>query len=140
MKMSQKFKKTIQIKFHQADPAGILFFGNVLMLAHECFEDLVQVAGIPWKEWFGGKNFIAPIRHTETNYMAPFPAGESFEIEASVVSFGDSSMKMRYLFKKLDKVHAEVLMVHAFLSMPAKEKMTIPENLRAALKPYVETT
>lgn len=139
VKMSQKFNKTIQIKFRDADPAGILFFGNLLALSHDCFEDFIAAVGITWKEWFTVTDFMIPIRHTETNYLAPMPAGEIFVIEASVASLGETSFKMKYQFKKSDKVHAEAMIVHAFMSAKTKQKMPIPETLRKKLSVYLET-
>lgn len=138
VKMSQKFKKTIQIKFREADPAGIMFFGNALALAHDCFEEFIEAAGIPWKEWFTIKDHLIPIRHTETNYLAPMPAGEIFVIEACVAHIGETSFKMKYQFKKGEKVHAEVLMVHAFMLISTKEKASVPERVRSAFKPFIE--
>jgi len=133
-----KFQKEISIRFREADPAGILFFGHVFSLAHDCFEDFIQAAGFAWKDWFHIKDHLIPIRHTECNYHKPFIPGEKYSVTATVARLGNSSFQMRYVFAKGEARHAEVLMTHTFLSLQTKEKISVPDKVRDRLKPFVE--
>lgn len=73
MKASKTFHTEIQIRFREADPAGILFFGHVFALAHDCFEGFIEETGFGWKNWFNVRGeYLVPIRHTEANYLRPF--------------------------------------------------------------------
>ena len=135
--MTKSFKSEIQIHFRQADPAGILFFGQVFSLAHDCFEGFIADTGIGWKAWFHNKEHIVPIRHTECNYLKPFFAGEKYMITATVAKFGESSFQMQYVFSKDNAVHAEVKMVHAYIDAKTKQKVLLPLNIKEKLTPYL---
>lgn len=136
--MASQFQKEIQIRFHEADPAGILFFGNIFALAHGCFEDFIQAAGFTWKEWFHTKDYMIPIRHTESNYLKPFRPGEKYQVTVTVAKIGNSSFQMKYLFSSALGTHADVRMTHAFLEAKSLQKTSVPETVRNRLKVYLD--
>ncbi len=135
--MTEPFQKKIQMHFREADPAGILFFGNIFGLAHDCFEDFIQAAGFTWKEWFQTKDYLIPIRHTESNFLKPFLPGDSYQIHASVLKIGNSSFQMNYEFKSQDTTHAVVTMTHTFLDARSREKISVPSSVRDRLGVYL---
>lgn len=134
--MATQFQKEFQLHFREADPAGIMFFGNVFSLAHDCFEDFIQAAGFTWQEWFKTTEYIVPIRHTESNYLKPFIPGDQYQITASVDRLGDSSFTMKYVFAQGTQIHAEVKMTHTFLDARSKNKISVPTTVRDRLKVY----
>ncbi len=134
--MAAHFQKEIFIHFRDADPAGIMFFGNIFGLAHDCFEDFIQAAGFTWQEWFQTKDYFVPIRHTESNYLKPFMPGETYQVIASVSRMGDSSFQMKYDFQKQETLHATVTMTHTFLDARNKAKISVPTLVRERLKAY----
>jgi acyl-CoA thioesterase FadM len=93
--MSETFQSRIQIKFHEADPAGIMYFANIFSLAHDTFELFIQKAGYTWAEWFKQTEYIIPIRHAECDYLRPFKAGDVYDVQAMVSEFSTSSFKMK---------------------------------------------
>lgn len=133
----KSFTKEIQIQFRQADPAGILFFAEVFSLAHDCFESFVDTCGIGWKTWFQSHDHIAPIRHTDANFLKPFFAGEKYQIKTNVLKIGESSFQMLYVFSQKGQIHAQVTMVHAFLDMKTRQKTAVPPHLKEKLSPYL---
>lgn len=138
MDSSKTFQTEIQIRFREADPAGILFFGNIFSLAHDCFEGFITDTGIGWKNWFNLQGeYLVPIRHSECNFLKPFFAGEKYQISANLSRIGESSFQMRYVFTKNGDSHAEVAMVHAFMDAKTKQKISIPEPIRTKLSPYL---
>lgn len=138
--MHQQYKKEIQIRFREADPAGISFFANIFDLAHDCFEDFIQQAGISWKEWFQSSEYNVPIRHTECTFHKALHAGEKYSIVATVSQMGNSSFTMKYLFIQNNHVHADLKMTHVFLSARSKEKMSIPASIHPLLANFADTT
>lgn len=133
-----QFRKEIQLRFREADPAGILFFGNVFSLAHDCFEDFIQDAGFTWKEWFHTKEYLIPIRHTESNFLKPFRPGEKYTITATVARIGDSSFQMKYVFSQGSNIHADVRMTHTFLEAKSHQKISVPDTVRNRLNRYLD--
>ncbi len=138
MKASKTFQTEIQIRFREADPAGILFFGHVFALAHDCFEGFIEETGFGWKNWFNVRGeYLVPIRHTEANYLRPFFAGQRYQITAQVQKLGETSFQMHYVFSQNGSTHAEVSMVHAFMDAKTKQKMPVPASVKEKLTPYL---
>lgn len=136
--MTRSYKKSIQIRFREADPARIMYFANLLDIAHDSFEDFIQDVGFSWKEWFKDTPSLVPIRHAECDYKAPFIPGEHYDVHVSVSGFRETSFQMKYVFKKGDHVHAVVKMVHAFLDPATKQKKRVPDDVRKRLEPFLD--
>lgn len=136
--MAAHFEKEIHLRFREADPAGIMFFGNIFGLAHDCFEDFIQAAGMTWNEWFHTKDYIVPIRHAECNYLKPFRPGQKYSVRASVAKITTSSFQMKYVFSSGSDVCAELQMVHTFVDSKSKQKISVPPSIRKILSPYLE--
>lgn len=136
--MSETFKNQIQIKFHEADPAGIMYFANIFTLAHDTFELFIQKAGYSWAEWFKENRYMIPIRHAECDYLRPFRAGDVYEVNVVVSEFSTSSFKMQYTFKQNQNDHAVVRMVHTCLDGKTFKKTDLPSDVKQKLSPYLK--
>ena len=141
MKKNKTFIRKVQIRFHEADPAGIVYFANVFSLAHDTFEEFIEAAGIPWQEWFRKGPYFVPIRHAECNYLAPFRPGQKYQVHAQVSRLGTTSFQMQYTFEsittKKKQIHAVVTMVHSFVNSKTKNKMKVPVRYQKALQPFL---
>lgn len=133
----QTFKTTTTIKFHQCDAAGVMFFGNIFSLAHEAFEEFVVATGYQWKEWFGSKECLVPIRHTEADYKAPFLPGHTYEIAVSLDAIGETSFKIKYELSEHGNLHAIVKMVHVATDASNWQKIKLPALMKTRLQPYL---
>ncbi len=139
--MAAIFQKEVPIRFSQSDQAGIMFFGNIFGLAHDCFEDFLTEAGLAWKEYFRNPEFIVPIRHTECNFLRPFFPGSSYLVQVSVRKMSETTFQMQYVFldpKTPESPCAELRMVHTFLEAKTKKKTKIPEKIRVQFSKYLE--
>ncbi len=137
--MKQIFRTQKTLTFKEADPAGIMFFGNIFGIAHDAFEEFIVAAGYTYTEWFGPKEYIIPIRHTDANYFSPFFPGKTYQIDITVGKIGESSFQMKYLFSHNGKKNAVVTMVHTVANKTTMQKMALPELIRTRLIPYLET-
>jgi acyl-CoA thioester hydrolase/1,4-dihydroxy-2-naphthoyl-CoA hydrolase len=138
--VARKFEKQIQIRFREADPAGILFFGHVLSLAHDVFEDFIPATGLTWADYFQAKEHIAPIRHAEIDFLAPMRPGHPYEVSVTILKISDSSFQTKTVFSEGSKQHAVVKTVHTFLNSKSFQKIPVPEKFRQAFTPYLEAT
>ena len=134
--MSEIFKSEVSIKFHQADPAGIMYFAHIFTFAHDTYEAFIQACGFNWNEWFRDHKYIIPIRHTACDFLRPFKAGELYEIEAHVSEISSSSFTMNYEFIKDNHKHAIVKMVHTCLDQKTFQKTELPEIVRTSFAKY----
>ncbi|MFP5520513.1 MAG: acyl-CoA thioesterase [Bdellovibrionia bacterium] len=135
--MNNLFKTTHTLTFREADPAQIMFFGNILGLSHDAFEEFIRSTPVGWKGYFGRREVIIPIRHSTVDFKSPFFPGETYDIEVSVAAISDHSYTSRYVFKKDDKLHAEVKLVHAFVDPKTKSKVKIPDDLKTLFEKYL---
>ncbi len=122
------YKTQIRIKFREADPARIMFFGNILDITHDVFEEYIQFVGYSWKEWFEPKDFMVPIRHVEVDFLIPFIAGDVYDVEACVESIGNTSFVMKYVYSSAKGTHCIVKQAHAFLDFKTKQKIPVPSS------------
>lgn len=129
-------KKTLT--FREADPAGIMFFGNIFGFAHDAFEEFIVAAGYTWKEWFHNQDYLIPMRHTSADFLAPFRPGETYDVAVTVEAFRETSFKMKYVFSKDGRTHAVVGIVHAVLSSKTRAKTALPESMKSRLQKYLE--
>lgn len=127
------YRWSSQIRFHQADPAGWMFYGAAFELAHDCFEDFVGHLEIPRKDWFESKKIAVPVRATQANYLAPLRAGDHFEIQMSLTKIGDSSLTAQFRFFKKDTLCLEIESTHVFMSVESQTKCPIPPEIKDRL-------
>lgn len=132
------FKTTRTLTFRDTDLAKIMFFGNIFDFTHDAFEQFVVASGLSWKEYFLNHDFAIPIRHAESDFRAPLLAGETYDIAVTVVQFGESSFKMKYVFSRDAKTHATVHLVHAVLDLKTKNKAPLPEMIKTHFRKYLE--
>lgn len=136
--MNQVFHTKKTLTFREADPVGIMFFGNIFAFAHDAFEEFIVAAGYTYEEWFGQQEQIIPIRHTDANYLAPFHPGKTYDIAVTVGKIGETSFQMKYTFSKDGKDHAVVTMTHAVADKLTMKKAKVPDLVRTRLQPYLE--
>ncbi len=134
--MSDTFKSQVTIKFHQADPAGMMYFAHLFSLAHDTYEALIRACGIDWNDWFIKQKYLLPIRHTECDFLRPFKAGETYKIEGQVIEFSKTSFVMEYQFFKEENKHAIVKMVHTCLDKNTFQKTELPETVKQSLQKF----
>jgi acyl-CoA thioester hydrolase/1,4-dihydroxy-2-naphthoyl-CoA hydrolase len=135
---SQVFQTKVKIRFRDADPAGIMFFGNILGLSHDVFEEFIAAQGVTWKEWFKPEHWSCPIRHAEVDYLSPFSPGQSYIAEVRVSKIGQSSFQMRYDFKKEDGTPcAKVQVVHTFVDKKTFQKSQVPEHFQKLFQKFL---
>ncbi len=89
------FRRTITIRFEEADARGVLFYGRLQALAHHVWEDFVVSTLVNrWEDWFESQDFVAPIKHAEATYHRPLRPGHSYLAELTVAKVGESSLEV----------------------------------------------
>lgn len=130
------FQKTVEIRFRNADPAGIAFFGHAYELAHDLYEDFVKHLGFEWKAWFANPEWAVPIRHSACEHLQPMFAGQSLHATIQVEKIGTTSFTLKYCFTRNEKTLCEVTLVHIFISKKEKTSIAIPSEVLTRLEVY----
>lgn len=128
-------KSKFLVHFDDADPGGIVFFGNYLKLAHRALEYALPQVGIPWDKWFATKEYGVPLRHVEADYRKPIRPGTFIEVEQKVLKLGNSSVTFESLLKNdQNELCAVLTHTHVFVDMKTKSSIPIPEGIRQVLE------
>ncbi|MGE5362949.1 MAG: acyl-CoA thioesterase [Bacteroidota bacterium] len=127
------FKTKLRINFFDADPAGIMFYGNIFRLAHTAFEEFIQ-EGRMERNYFVDRDFITPLLHSEADYKRPLLPVTHVDIHVKVTVLKESSFEITYEFYYGDELAAIVKNVHVCLNKSLWKKSPLPEELSAYLQ------
>jgi len=134
------FKTRVKIRFFHADSAGIMFYGNLYVLAHEVFEEFAVAAGFAWEDWFANPEMGIPFKKVDADYFRPHLPGTELEAHLYIESIGESSFVSRYrFFNPEGDLLSELRVVNVFMAYRTLSKMPVPEPVRRRLEPLVET-
>ena len=138
--MSQVYKKTITVRFREADPAGIMFFGNIYGICHDAFEDMINSIGIGWQSYFGTKDYLIPLIKSEAEYRGSLAPGQNYEIQVFFSLIKTSSFEVTYqIVNPADsdrKPLITVKTVHVCLHATSKAKTALPQAWEQIFRQY----
>jgi acyl-CoA thioesterase FadM len=136
------FRRTVTVRFDEADARGILFYGRIQELAHRVYEEFVVAELVDsWEQWFLSDVFAVPIRSANAVFHKPMRPGQSYEAELEVARLGEASFEIVTRFRTLDPHRpvtcAETRVVHLFADSALSGKLSIPSALRAKLEQHL---
>lgn len=132
--MSQTFEYPIQLKLHDTDAAGVMFFGHLFRHAHDAYEALLQQRGLPLRQILEQDEFQLPIVHAEADFLAPIRLGEAIHVRVQITHIGERSFRLRYTFvDDAGQIRARAYSAHACLDARSGETRPLPETLRQTL-------
>jgi 1,4-dihydroxy-2-naphthoyl-CoA hydrolase len=125
------------IKLHQTDAAGVLFFASQLEIAHDAYEKFLEDIQFPIHYFFRSADYFLPIVHTESDYHIPMSVGDLITVYVGAEQIGETSFTLAYDFIGANKQRlGQVRTVHVCVDRQNKQKRSIPENLRAGLEKH----
>ena len=131
------FEHRLRVRFQHTDPAGIVFFANILVYCHEAYEEFLRQAGIPLEEFMGKLHQALPIGHAEATFKRPFRAGQLVKVGVSVGRLGDRSFRLEYdLFGENDEHLATAATVHVSVDPATGRSTGIAAELRELLEQH----
>jgi 1,4-dihydroxy-2-naphthoyl-CoA hydrolase len=125
------------IKIHEADAAGILFFGNYFKLAHDGYEGFLMEKGFGVRKILEDTRYLLPLVHAEMDYKTSLRAGDEIKILLSVKKIGNSSFILRHEFYRLNggpELAADGETVHVCIDRNSGEKIPLPPMIIKILK------
>ena len=126
-----------RIRFQDADPAGIVFFGHVLGFCHEAYEELLCAEGLPIERLLA-EGLGYPLRHAEVDFLAPMRVGVVVAIAVAVAKVGGSSFRVEYVVRDQAGLElARAATVHVTVDRAAMKSAPLPADLRALLERHL---
>ena len=122
------------IRLHQTDAAGVVFFSNLFVIAHDAYESFLE-SHLPLNAILLDGVYIIPIVHAEADYLLPLALSEKITVELSLEKLGTSSFNLGYVIKnsKTETV-ARLKTIHAVQLKEDQKTVPIPDPLRNALE------
>lgn len=141
-----RFSVRKQVRFHHCDPAGIVFYPQYFYLLHEAQEDFLAHIGHPEHELIAAGVGV-PIVDLKTEFLGMCRYGDEIDISLGLSRIGNASIGMRYEIHSYprppDRGQALKLVANTVVvcsEVPHGKVLPIPDALRAALMPYLDTT
>ncbi len=123
-----------QVAFQEVDHAGVMFFAHLFGHAHDAYAEMMQSIGYPLHQVIATGEYHIPLVHAEADYLAPMRHGQSIEVSLIIESLGNTSMNLKYEFLSEHGRCAQASTRHVFVDASTGESISIPDNLRQALK------
>ena len=134
-----KFETDKLIRFHQCDPAGIVFYPQYLVLCNETVEDwFAQAHGVDFYDVHAELHRGVPMRHLEADFLAPSVHGESLRFSLVVEKMGERSLTIRIEARHVEQLRfiARQTLVWADVSGP--RAIPIEPEWRARFARFLE--
>ena len=127
------FQTETDVKLHDTDAAGMLFFANYFRIAHTAYEAFMKWIGCSLAHIIRESDYLLPITHAEADYRGRLALGDTFTISLEV-EIGETSFTVTYFLKDVHgKVAAELRTVHASVDKKTLERIPLPEEVRKGL-------
>jgi 1,4-dihydroxy-2-naphthoyl-CoA hydrolase len=122
-----------RIHLAETDAAGVLYFANILRLAHEAYEDWFHGAGLSLSTVVRNRPYGLPIVHCEADFKMPLRLGDSLAVVVDVLELGARSYTLTYRFEGPHGLAGTAKTTHVAVSPEAGTSMPIPEEVRQIL-------
>lgn len=138
------FRYRFQVRLHDTDAAGVLFFGHLFRHAHDAYEALMEALGFPLsimiRDGLGSTKSGLPIIQAEARFLRPMVQGDTIDIGVSVREIRKRSFALDYRFLDLEgRPCASAHTVHAMTGVMNAGEPRLPEALRLALESQAQT-
>ena len=140
-----KFTVNKLVRFHHCDPAGIVFYPQFFYLLHEVQEDFLAHIGSPEHTLIAGGTGV-PIVDLKTEFLGMCRNGDLLTMTLELTRIGNASLGMQYeIYGQPSasgeagaiKLRAQGVVVYS--EIPHGKPVRIPDALRSALLPYLQT-
>jgi len=124
-----------QVRLHDIDAAGVLFYGHLFRHAHDAYEGFMSRLGFPLAGLIRAGCRL-PLVHAEADYLVPMCHGEEISVEVSLTALGRARFHLDYRFlDAAGRLAARARTVHVHLAETGDRAAPLPEELWAALAP-----
>lgn len=128
------FTLETSVKLHDTDAAGLLFFANQFLFAHDAYEAYLNSQGLGFARLLHEGNYKLPIVRAEADYPRALAVGDRLTIEMTTEKLSTHSFVLAFRLVRPDRFEVgRVRTVHVCVD-GAGGKIPLPTDLRAALE------
>ncbi|MGB3311018.1 MAG: thioesterase family protein [Nodosilinea sp.] len=118
-----------QVRFHETDGAGVVYFANELVMCHVAYEASLAAAGLDLAAFFRADEIAYPIAHASIDYRRPLHCGDRVTIHLIPTRLDDSSFEIQYQLKLEDTLAAQAVTRHVCISVANRRRRPLPTEM-----------
>lgn len=128
----QPFIHRHRVRLADTDAAGVVFFVNTLVMAHEAFEACLDDAGVSIATILKEREFALPIVEATTKQQRPLRVGDDVDVSLALEKLGTGSLIVSGTLKVGDIVVATTRTVHVAIDGQGRST-ALPASFKAAV-------
>jgi len=135
------FATQITIAFGDTDPAGLVYFPNILHYCHIAMERLfAEHCNREYSTLIRDADLGFPTVRSDAEFMVPLVYGDTIRVEIETLVIGNSSVKLQYsMWRTADEVLcSRVQQVHVAMNLSSRRSTLIPPDIRRELERLVQ--
>jgi 4-hydroxybenzoyl-CoA thioesterase len=131
---------TVQVRWADVDPAGIVFYPRFFEWYDLACEELFAARGLPWPETFPKYGVVGvPIVESGSRFISPVRYGDTLSIRAVVAWLKHRTFRMEYEMSVDGRTCATGFEIRAWVKRPAApdgplHAVTIPDDVARRLR------
>ena len=130
-----KYEYRFQVRLHDTDRAGVVFFARLFTHAHDAYEAFMASAGLGLGAMIEA-GLRLPVAHASADYLLPLRHGEAVMVMLTIARLGQTSFTVAHEFRCGAEVRARLQTVHVFLDPRSGRPSALPQDMRARLAPF----
>ena len=132
------YSYTFEVRLHDVDHAGVMFFARLFVHAHDAYEAFMAHLGLDLCAMISS-GVRLPVVHASADYFQPLRHGEQITVNLEIEALGDTSFTVTYALHATSGLLARVRTVHVYLDPQRNAAAPLPKSLRKLLQPYCQT-
>ena len=129
----EPFVHEVAVRFHEVDPAGVVFFSRYFQYAHDAYEAWLRAIGLSLDPPVLRGDYALPLVRAEADFRSPVRLGARLRVELEPLSVGKTSYTMLARICTPEGAAAVVRFVSVCVDPAAWRPHPLPERLRTAL-------
>jgi 4-hydroxybenzoyl-CoA thioesterase len=135
------FEATRTVRFSDCDPAGIVFFPRYMVMVNKLVERWFDDALlIPYASIISQRRIGLPTVRLEVDFTAVTRHGERLLQRLAVEKLGRTSLVLRHEYLGGDELRMRARQVLVCTALDTHRPLPLPEDMRSAMRPYLEDT
>ncbi|MBS1718179.1 MAG: acyl-CoA thioesterase [Armatimonadetes bacterium] len=133
------FTRDIKIRFQHCDPAGIVFYPRYFEMFNQVVEDwFSDELHMPFQTMHLQNKLGVPIVRAECDFLSASRIGETVTFSLQVQYIGAKSFRLSMTASMGSEVRLKALLTLACVTLGEPlRSVAMPDNLRAAMSPYL---
>ena len=123
-----------QVRFHETDGAGVVYFANELVICHAAYEASLEAVGLDIGRFFRAEEVAHPIVHASIDYRRPLRCGDLLLVHLTPTRTDESSFEIQYQLKLGDVLAAQALTRHVCIEVASRRRATLSTQIEQWLE------